>query len=77
MSYSDLQIDQIITAAFWFRCGRFGDDKDYAIVEGRITRLMDCYKRIQIEVIKTLSGRYPGQSVWVDYEKAVDISINK
>lgn len=72
MKISKSQIGQPVEVAFWYRYGR--DGKDYAVVQGIITRIMECYNRIQIDVKKVVCGCYSNSYAWIDCDKA-DIEI--
>ncbi|WP_455674781.1 hypothetical protein [Phocaeicola sp.] len=68
MKVSSNQIGQTIEAAFWYRYGR--DGKDYAVVQGTITRVMECYNRILIDIKEVLCGCYPNTTAWINCDKA-------
>lgn len=75
MNASYLQIGQVITAAFFFRCGQFGGDLDYRIAVGSIIRKLECFNKVLVEVDREKSYNCPTSAIWIDCDKA-EISIN-
>lgn len=68
MKVTITDIGQFIEVAFWYRYSR--DGKDYAVVQGTVTRIMECYNRILIEIKKVICGCYPDSYAWIDCDKA-------
>lgn len=68
MKILENQIGQTIEAAFWYRYDM--DGKDYAVVQGTISRVIGCYNRILINVQKVVCGCYPNSYAWIDCNKA-------
>ena len=75
MTAKDIQIGQNISAGFFFRCGHYGDDVDYAIITGVVIRKLECYNQVLVDVDLEQSFNSPGKSVWVRLDKA-DFNIN-
>lgn len=75
MTSRDLQIGQSISAGVWFRCGKYGDDKDYACITGNIIRKIDCNNQILIDVDIEKSFNPPLKQMWINLENT-EITIN-
>lgn len=75
MTAKDIQIGQNISAGFFFRCGYYGDDVDYAIITGVVIRKLECYNQVLVDVDLEQSFNSPGKAVWVRLDKA-DFNIN-
>ena len=75
MTAKDIQIGQNISAGFFFRCGHYGDDVDYAIITGVVIRKLECYNQVLVDVDLEQSFNSPGKAVWVRLDKA-DFNIN-
>ena len=71
----EIEIGQSVSASLWFRCGLNGDNKDYSCITGTVTRKLDCYNQILVDVDIEKSFNTPSKTVWVDLNKS-ELIIN-
>lgn len=75
MTSKDIEIGQSISANIWFRCGRYGDDIDYASITGTVLRRLDCYNQVLVDVDIKNSFNPPYRQMWVGLDNA-EVTIN-
>ncbi|MBR8726011.1 hypothetical protein [Bacteroides pyogenes] len=69
ITVNDLSLGQKISAKVWFRFGRFGEEKDFARIEGKVIGKMECYNSVLVEVDMERSYNAPNKHMWVDLDK--------
>lgn len=74
LTAKDIQIGQTIRAGFWFRRGMYGGEIDRAVIVGKVTRKLECYNQVLVDVDVENSLNPPRLSEWVDIDKS-DIEI--
>lgn len=72
LTAKDIQVGQMVSAGLWFR--ERGDNKDYAIIIGKVIRKLECYNQVLVDVDLQASFNSPLKSVWVRLDKS-DIEI--
>lgn len=64
MSISEIQIGQTVTLEHWF--GRKGNGDDFTIITGIVTRKLEYYGIVELDVTSCLFGWFTGRRLWTN-----------